>query len=307
VQRQGGIFLGILLLGIGGLYLLRALDVWSGDVSIWPGILIVVGFAIGIDEWFKDRRISWFTPLLLIAVGAFFLLRDIDVVDSDLLLPLVLIGVGVVLLAGAARRRGQVSDRIDVPLNGASQARVRIEHGGGELRVGSLPSGDARLALGSAERVTVTHTRSGATLDVSISQARGAWARSIGKQFRVDFSPDVDLELDLRTGATDTKLNLSNLRVRSLRLKTGASSTIVDVPRSGQVAASVDAGAASVEFRIPENVAARITSDVGLAGVKIDTGRFTETAMGYESADYAVAVDRIDLRLKGGVASFAVS
>jgi hypothetical protein len=68
----------------------------------------------------------------------------------------------------------------------------------------------------------------------------------------------------------------------------------------------VEAGAASVEFQIPPNVAARITSDTGLADVSIDKNRFPQTGAGYESPDYGVAVDRIDLRIKGGVASFAV-
>jgi hypothetical protein len=307
VQRQGSLFLGVLLIGLGGIFLLRALDVWPDDVSTWPGILIVLGFAIALDELFSEGRISWFAPVVLVGLGVFFLLRDIDVVDSDFIVPSILIGAGLLILVSSTRRRTVETDVIDVPLDGASRARVRIEHGGGELRVGGLPAGSSSLATGRAGRVEVRQMRSGDRLDVTLRQTPKSLPRSIGREFRVDFNPNVELELHLRTGASESKLDLTNLLVVSLDLKTGASSTVIHSPQRGQTTASVDAGAASVEFRVPSNVAARISSDTGLAEVKVDTGRFPPAGRGYESPDYAVATARLDLRIKGGLGSFTVS
>ena len=117
---------------------------------------------------------------------------------------------------------------------------------------------------------------------------------------------DVDLELDLRTGASESRLDLSDLLVNSLDLKTGASSTRVTAPEQGHTRASVEAGAASVDFRVPLGVAARITTDTGLAEVDIDTSRFLPSAGGYESPDYSTSVNRLELRIRGGVANFKV-
>ncbi|MCP4305857.1 MAG: cell wall-active antibiotics response protein, partial [bacterium] len=122
----------------------------------------------------------------------------------------------------------------------------------------------------------------------------------------VDFNPGVELELDFHTGATDTTLDLSGLLVNSLDLKTGASSTIITAPEQGHTKASVDAGAASVEVRVPPSAAARIVAETGLAEVDIDTNRFLPSGGGYESADYSTSLNRLDLRIKGGVASFKV-
>lgn len=306
MRRKGSLFLGLSLIGLGGILLLRAMDVWPADVSIWPGILIVIGVAMAADQMFQQSRISWFGPLVLIGFGTFFLLRDFDVVQSDFVWPALLILAGVALIFGTMRRRPIETKVINVPLDGASRARVRIDHGGGELRVGRS-SDTTALCTGTAGGVEQRVNRSRDRLDVSLKQTPGLWARSLGEQFRVDFNPAVELELDFHTGATDSRLDLSGLLVSSLDLKTGASSTIVTAPRKGHTRASVDAGAASVEFRVPQNVAARITADTGLAEVKIDTNRFLPSGGGFESPDYSTSLDRLDLRINGGVASFKVS
>ena len=85
MQRHGSIFLGTILIGIGGIYLLRAIDLWPDDVSTWPGVLIVLGVAILLDQILRDTSISWFMPLFLIGLGTFFLLRDSNIVDGDIL------------------------------------------------------------------------------------------------------------------------------------------------------------------------------------------------------------------------------
>jgi hypothetical protein len=283
------------------------MDVWPDDVSVWPGILIVIGIAMAADQIFQTSRISGLGPIILIGLGTFFLLRDFDVIESAFIFPAILIVAGIGLLAGVARRGNADTEAINVPLEGASHARVRVDHGGGELRVGSLPTGSALLCTGSAGGVEQSVNRSGDGVDVSLRQTGGAWTKTWRHDVRLDFNPGVDLELALHTGATDTKLDLSDLLVSSLEIKTGASSTEVWTPRRGQTRASVDAGAASVAFVVPDGVAARISVDTGLASVKIDTRRFPSNSGGYESPDYVSATHRLDLRIKGGLAEFTVS
>ncbi len=81
MRRQGSLFLGLILIGLGAIYLLDAMDVWPEDASTWPGILIVVGVAIAADQMYRRERVSWVGPLVLIGLGTFFLLRDFDVVE----------------------------------------------------------------------------------------------------------------------------------------------------------------------------------------------------------------------------------
>ena len=250
------------------------------------------------------RKIS--VGIVIVLVGAFFMLRDLDIVESDFVWPGILIIAGFLLISGSLKRGSIETSSIDVPLVGATRARVRIDHGGGELRIGSLSATTPSLCLGTVGAVEQRVNRSRDRLDVSLRQRHRSWFRSLGREFRVDFNPGVELELDLHTGATDSRLDLSHLLVTSFELKTGASSTVVTVPERGTTRASVDAGAASVEFRVPPAVAARITADTGLADVDIDTSRFLPSGGGYESPDYSTAVNRLELRIKGGVANFKV-
>lgn len=307
MDRHGSVFLGTILIGLGGIFLLRALDIWPDDVSTWPGILIVIGLATLIDQILKGQGISWFAPLILIGLGGFFLLRDIDAVDSDYLVPGLLIAAGLLVIVSSFRSRPIRSDLIDVALDGARRARIRLDQGGGELRVGSLALGSRALCTGSGYGLEQRVKRSGDRVDVSLRQTHRSWMRFRGRDFVIDLNPGVDLELELNTGATDTRIDLESLTVNSLHVKTGASSTRVVVPRQGHTRAEVEAGAASVAFAVPDGVAARISADTGLAEVKVDARRFPEMGGVYKSPDYELAVDRLDLRIKGGVASFTVS
>lgn len=307
MRRQGSLFLGLILIGLGAIYLLDAMDVWPEDASRWPGILIVIGVAMAADQLFRGDGISWFGPVLLVGLGAFFLLRDLDVVESDFVWPGILIIAGILLISGSLKRGSIETSSIDVPLDGATRARARIDHGGGELRVGSLSAITASLCQGTVGAVEQRVNRSGDRLDVSLRQRHGSWFRSLGREFRVDFNPAVELELDFHTGASDSRIDLTDLLVSSFELKTGASSTVVTAPERGHTRASVDAGAASVEFRVPPAVAARITVDTGLADVSVDTKRFLPSGGGYESLDYSTSVNRLELRIKGGVGSFKVT
>lgn len=307
MQRHGSIFLGTILIGIGGIYMLRAVDLWPDDQSMWPGVLVVLGVAILLDQILRDGSISWFLPAFLIGLGTFFILRDAKVVNSDVLVPAILIGAGFLVIAASFRRRPIESDYIDIPLEHARRARVRVDHGGGELRVGSLTAGSPALVTGRAVRIEQRIKRSGDRVDISLRQTARSWTRSLRRTFTLHLSRGIELELELNTGATDSSIDLSDLLVSSLQLKTGASSTKIWAPRHGHTTATVDAGAASVTFVIPESVAARISLETGLADVKIDTGRFPRQGGVYESLDYDAVIDRLELNIKGGVASFRVA
>jgi hypothetical protein len=306
MRRQGSIFLGIILLGVGAVYLLQALDFWPERASAWPGFLIAIGLAIIIDRLYQGKRDSLLFPVVLVAIGVFLLLRDADILDSDFIWPGILIGAGVILIAGAFRRGTVETSEINIPLDRVARARVRIDHGGGELRLGSLNAQSSALCTGIVGEVEQKVSRSGDRVDVSLRRRGRSWMRSLGREFRLDFNPGVDLELDLHTGASDSRLDLTRLLVSSLELKTGASSTVVYLPERGYTRVSVDAGAASVDFRVPVDVAGRITADTGLADVDIDKNRFLPSSGGYESPDYSTAVNRVEIQVRGGLAGFKV-
>ncbi len=140
---------------------------------------------------------------------------------------------------------------------------------------------------------------------------RGASLRSLAdgwrSDWRVSLSPLIPLKLLVRTGASDTKLDLRSLALRRLDIETGASSLNVVLPQTaGFTEAAIHAGAAAVNLTVPEGVAARILTRGGLSEANIDQTRFPKTGDVYQSPDYADAANRIDLDIETGVSGLTV-
>jgi hypothetical protein len=259
---------------------------------------------------------SLFWAVVLILVGVVLLLGNLGViaVTWGLIWPLVLIAFGVWILWGglfAPSSVGVVEDSI--PLESATSARVRINHGAGRLRIGAgAAAGDlVSGAFGGGLDKRILHD--GDRLDVRLGVpghgfpfAPWHWARG-AFDWTASFNRDVALELRLETGASDNHLDLRELRVTDLRLQTGASATVLRLPAAaGQTRARIEAGAASVEIHVPDGVAARIRTQAGLATIKVDTSRFPRTGDEYRSPDYGAAANCVDLQIEAGVGSVEV-
>jgi hypothetical protein len=90
-------------------------------------------------------------------------------------------------------------------------------------------------------------------------------------------------------------------------LQTGASETRVLLPRAaGATRVRAEAGAASLILEVPAGVAARIRTRMALGNSRVDEARFPRVGDGYESPDYATAVNRIDVDVQGGVGSVRI-
>jgi hypothetical protein len=126
-------------------------------------------------------------------------------------------------------------------------------------------------------------------------------------EWDISLTDEIPLELKLNTGASDTRLNLTDLQVTNLWVETGASATEIHMPDSvAHTKAVIKAGAASVKVHIPEGVAARIRITGGLMGASVDTHRFPKSGGYYQSPDYETASFKAELRVETGVGSVTV-
>jgi predicted membrane protein len=100
------VFLGILFVAIGGLLILRNLDLLSWDLShiliSWPMLLIVIGI-------FNLSRKAGTAGLILIGIGTYFMLPRIFDVPDDFFhnfWPLILVIIGLVFIVQWKRKPG---------------------------------------------------------------------------------------------------------------------------------------------------------------------------------------------------------
>ncbi len=263
---------------------------------------------------------AMFWAFALIAVGVIFLLQNMGILSFNVwgsIWPIFIILLGVWMLFGNFMRGGSAATTQSIPLGSTDEAHIEVNHGAGRLRVGA--SSDAAVLVDSASTHGFHHDtrRDGTRANVRLRQERdwwfwmwpGSWGGRL--DWSLSFNREIPLSLVIKTGASDSQINLRDLKVRSFTLETGASSAEVTLPASGQTSAKISAGASAVRVTVPDGVAARISTSTGAASVRVDQSRFPSQGGGlgsglYQSPDYDTAENRADIRIEGGAASFEI-
>lgn len=258
------------------------------------------------------RRSSIFWGIVLVLAAGLLLLRNFGIINDffGYFWVFALMLVGIWLIIGALTRSSKgAGEKITVSLEGASSARLKLDHGAGRLSLhaGAAPGNllDGECTPGSIIK-TVTE---GDQLKVKIRTVPDFWMWAPGesRDWNLSLAKDIPLILDIDSGASTSTLDLRDLKVTELDLDTGASTTDITLPsNAGQTRVKVDSGAATVRLRIPEGVAAQIRIESGMASINVDS-RFPKVGNNlYLSPDYASASNRTDITIETGMASVEI-
>ena len=266
------------------------------------------------------RKSSLFWGVVLVFVGALLLLNSLGIFNVDvwsLIWPVFLIVLGLWSLWGVfAGPCTAGTEEVTIQIEDAKRARLRIRHGAGRLRV-DAGAGAGELVTGMfGGGLDYRPRREGDALTVDMRVPAGGfphiiapwnWMGGRGLDWSFGLNREIPLSLDLETGASDMRLDLTDLRVTDLRLQTGASETKLLLPaNAGHTRVNINAGAASVKVRVPSGVAARIRAKGGLAEIKVDRNRFPRAGGVYQSPDYDTAANKVDIVIEMGVGSVNV-
>lgn len=263
------------------------------------------------------RRGNLFWGAVLLLVGVFLLLENLGLLSGlgvnvwDLFWPSIIILFGVWILWGTLiTRRLGTNQEVEIPIEGASRAKIRLRHGAGRLRLAAGADSHNLLQGSFGVGLDFKSKRIGDTLEVDIRGPRDdfmvfPWSWRPGQyDWTVGLNRDIPLALDLSVGANETRLDLSELRVTDLLLQTGASSTNLITPaETGHTRAEIQSGLAALNIQIPSGVAAKIRVKSGLSGINIDKDRFPRSGNEYRSADYDTAPNKIEMLVEMGMGS----
>ena len=287
-------------MGTGVVLLLNNLQIvpwsfWREIWPYWPALLVLLGL-----EAIVTGRVAWGTLVLLV-----------------ILLPL----VGLIVTASdlafrwhdATRATGEPGVPLArQPLDGAASASVEIEYGAGALDIGPLPADLAVDTLADGQvyghgslRFDAQSTLRNGRRTLQISPRQSGTMFDLGR-LDLRLTPAVPVDLTVKSGASESTLNLEALRVPNLSLETGASRTRVVLPAQGETNARIEGGAATIEIVVPPNVAARILMKDGPNHVQIDQGRFPRQRDEYRSPSFDTATDRVTLRIEVGASQLIV-
>jgi hypothetical protein len=263
-------------------------------------------------------RHNLFWGFFLIAVGGLFLADNLGYIQFQigLLWPIFLVFLGVYILIGRnfAPSWNSSAEKMAVPLDGAKEAHIRIEHGAGRLHI-SGKAGAQELLSGKFDHVDLSSKRSGDDLKVSLKSRWGEnmmWAfpwnwGSYRHEWDFALNGDVPISLDIDSGASESHLDLRELKIKKIDLDTGASSNVMILPeKAGFTKVDISSGAASHEVTVPAGVAADIRIESGLSGIDIDEKRFPRAGKHYTSPDYATAANKVEINVETGVSSVTI-
>ncbi len=259
-------------------------------------------------------RGSLFWGIVLILVAALLLLRQMGIVTGNIfgyLWPVIVILIGLWMVFGYFTRgtRKTEGQTVSVPLQNATVAILKLDHGAGQLNIhsGANP-GD--LLTGTFDPEVETHSRlDGDRLEVRVRHASQFldWFPGDGFNWDISLNKDVSLHLDIDNGASANVINLSDLKVTDIDLDTGASSTELTLPaNAGNTHVDIDTGASSLVLTVPQGVAARIRVQTGVSAVTVDSRFASVGDHTYQSADYATAANKVDITIDSGVGSVEI-
>ena len=151
-RNQGRIFWGLLLIALGGLFLLHQMDkIDFGDFigHYWPVVFIILGFSILLSNNFRNVGAGVF----FIAFGAFFLLIRLRIFDRMIwsyLWPLAIIAVGVWILLRPAWHRDRKKDAAGLTADDLDISQV-FSGSARKIESQNFRGGKADVVFGSAE------------------------------------------------------------------------------------------------------------------------------------------------------------
>ncbi len=309
-KRRGSILFGLLLVALGVLLLLTTLDAvgfgfWLELANYWPVLLVLIGVEIILAHRFRLLRVAIIAATLAaVIVAAYYSVPEYDpdqplhaayvepLGDFEKLhLKAEFIGGVFQLSSPPATQPG--AGLLDVDFRNRP-ARVTREQSNGQLTV-RLSSAGPNLSYSSE----VTHSYGdGKTTHTSRSSSRTNLPIGFA-DWKLTVSPDMEIDIDISSGASDLDLDLRDLNVRKLLIEAGAADIRVLLPtNAGETQVDIGAGAANIELIVPQSVAARIQIEAPIRSSSFDPTRFAETNDGYETPNYHNAKNRTNITIE---------
>jgi hypothetical protein len=259
----------------------------------------------------RRDQLLWGSGLLLIGILMLANAMGIRLPNGNsltsLFWPVALLLLGAWLLVGAFVRRNVESQSASIELQGATEARLQMNHGAGEFRLhGGANANEftrGTFVGGVEQKVTLNGDR----LEVRMRPAKDFidfpfFGPHSQLDWDVALNSSIPTALEMHLGANKSTMDLRDLNITDLTLKSGASDTTLTLPATGRLNADFEIGAASLTLIVPDRVSIRVRASLGAGDLNVDRARFPSN----ESTDFATAPNAVDINIKGGACSVKV-
>lgn len=195
-----------------------------------------------------------------------------------------------------------------VELGSATSAKVQLDMGAGEL---NLTGGADQLMQATfsynvpAWQPSVDYTVNGSQGELVVKQGSqdNNVVSNMSNTWDIQLGSQVPLELEIHTGASAGKLDLSSLDLSSLRVETGVGETNVNLDGTWQhdVNAAIKGGVGALTVTLPDTIGVRVGHGSGL--VSWETSGLTQSGDYYVNQAYGSSPYTLFLTIEAGVGS----
>jgi hypothetical protein len=298
-MKSGNVFWGVLLVVLGGLFLLENLGVVCFSLGelwrFWPLLLVFWG----VSALVKDKRARWVVAalvaiLLALVLFSLFSFRwsgcwsddDFTNVETQVLSEPYDSGIthaSLEISAGAAKVvvDGTTTEHL---LQAETKSSI------GECALSSVGSGDTRTL----------------TLDIPRRGNRVHFG-NIRNEALIRMNTSPEWEVSLGVGATSADLNLQPFNVKRVEVEAGATSVKIrlGMPKE-ETEVRIEAGASSVTIEVPREAACAVSIDAPLSSQDLDDFRKVHSGR-YETENYGEGQPSIWIKINAGVSKVRIN
>lgn len=195
----------------------------------------------------------------------------------------------------------------------AERYHATINFGAGTLQLGASDDEDKLLEIHSSE--TMPHAQPqvqitpGSTAEIDLS-GNAMWGfHTRRNQWELAFNGRHPAEFDIQTGAAESQLDFSRIKLKKLTLRVGAaSSTVRFGSQVDKLVAEIEQGAAQTTIVVPDDMGVTLNYEGGLSSLDLprDFRRDDEDRSLYESANLSTASNQLQLTVRSGVGSVKI-
>jgi hypothetical protein len=260
------------------------LNPWQVFLTIWPILLISIGFDIIISR----HRNVWTSLIGLVLI--------------------VLLMVGALGLAGVGSpASAQIAgEKIEFSLQGAKSANVQILPSAGTLKLNTLLNSNSLLEgtvpeSTANQKIIQEYSNDGNIANLSLrSSGVLIYSPSSNKPqsvWSLDLTPDIPVALKVGIGAGDSQLDLSAAQLSRFEYDLAAGSSNIILPQTGDFEADVDGAIGQIVIQIPDGMAVKLLLETGLTTLSISDSLERVDDKVYQSPGFDTAPNRIVLRI----------
>lgn len=306
-MRNKNLGFGVFLLSIGILWLLFNFDILDWSVlssvfTLWPLLLVMVGVNIIFRNNQIIKAVTWIMFLAVVILFGYFNQGS----------------GGWRQYSDEWRQYAEKSveetgnGNISVEKEeGIKNGKVKLDLGGVRLKVGSESTKllDA-LVTNTETKHSIQYSNGGETADIRFYRNKtGVFSgEKFNEDFRLNLNRDVVWDLDVKIGAANGTLDLSDLKVKDLDIDTGAVN--LELVFGANIESSkvkLDSGASKISVSLPEEIGVKVKFDAGLSKNNFKELGWEKQGNYYTSPNYDQAAKKIDFDVDMGVGQFEVN